>query len=224
MPKLSLNPKKIDDFRSRIQAWGKNHIEIYPWRYRDDPYTILVSEFMLHRTQKDQAEKVYREFLEQYPTLEAYVKGDREKAQETLKPLGLNWRIEGMLDVLESLYKKHGHIPTEKRKLIKERNVGPYIAGATATFTTNQPHTLIDTNTVRVIGRVFGLNLEGEARRRKEVKVTIEKVSHTDNPRDLYYAIIDLAHKICFPKNPDCTSCPLLEVPCTFGNNKLNRP
>ena len=224
MSKKNLKRKKIHGFRSRVQAWGKNHIETYPWRYCDDAYKILLSEFMLHRTQKDQAEKVYQKFLEHYPSLESYITGDRKKARDILKPLGLNWRIEGMLDVLESLYQQYGHIPTEKRKLIKERNVGPYIAGATATFTTNQPHTLIDTNTVRVIGRVFGLNLEGEARRRKEVKKTIEKVTDPDNPRDFYYAVIDLAHKICFPKNPDCMSCPLLEVPCVFGKNNQNRP
>ena len=84
-------------------------------------------------------------------------------------------------------------------------------------FSKNEPVTLIDTNTVRVTGRVLGLDLSGEARRRKEVKEAIAEIVDPKNPRDFYYSMIDLAHNICTPSKPDCRNCPLLDVPCKTG-------
>ena len=215
---MSLSASTIRKFRKSLNSWGESNIGDYPWRYRDDPYAVLVAEFMLHRTQKRQAEQVYTAFIKAYPTLKAFQKADREQVREMLRPLGLNWRIEGMLAVLDSLWEQYRDVPPEREKLIRERNVGQYIAGATATFAKNEPHALIDTNTVRVVGRVFGLNLEGEARRRKEMIEAIEAVCDPENPRDFYYAMIDLAHEICRPKAPDCENCPLRKVPCRYAD------
>lgn len=214
---MEISTEKINTFQKRLRGWGEEGIKNYPWRYREDPYSILVSEFMLHRTQTSQARQVYETFMERWPTLEDFKKAGRNEVKSVLEPLGLNWRIEGMINVLNSLWKQYEGVPHDREKLIKEKNVGQYIAGATETFATNQPQTLIDTNTVRVVGRIFGLDLEGEARRRKEVKNTIELVCDRDNPRDFYYAIIDLAHQICTPRNPECDRCPILEVPCKYG-------
>lgn len=209
--------RKINRLRKALFHWGETHIREYPWRYRDDPYAVLIAEFMLHRTQKRQAEQVYSEYMKVYPTLKTFQKADRDQVREMLTPLGLTWRIEGMLAVLDSLWEQYQEVPPDREKLIRERNVGQYIAGATATFAKNEPHALIDTNTVRVVGRVFGLNLEGEARRRKEMIEAIEAVCDPENPRDFYYAMIDLAHELCRPKIPDCANCPLIKVPCTYA-------
>ena len=122
------------------------------------------------------------------------------EVRELLSPLGLNWRIDGMLDALHSLWDQYTNVPKEREKLIRERNIGQYIAGATATFTQNEPNGLIDTNTVRVVGRVFGLDLHGEARRRREVINLIDTACDPQRPRDYYYALIDLAHQICIQR------------------------
>lgn len=219
---MNIKKTNINLLRKALSRWGEINIREYPWRYRDDPYEVLIAEFMLHRTQKRQAEQVYSAFIKAYPTLKAFRKADRTQVLEMLAPLGLNWRIEGMLAVLDSLWDQYQDVPSEREKLIRERNVGQYIAGATATFASNEPHALIDTNTVRVVGRVFGLDLEGEARRRKEMIEAIEAVCDPDNPRDFYYAMIDLAHEICRPKTPACGSCPLRKVPCEFAQINLS--
>ena len=222
MPGIKVTQAKIKRLRSRLEVWGQGGIGSYPWRYQNDPYKVFVAEIMLHRTQAHQVIDVYVEFIDTFPTLESFVSGDQNRARQMLAPLGLNWRIEGMIAALQSLWQQYQAVPAERQKLIREKSVGEYIAGATETFSMNVPQTLIDTNTVRVVGRVFGLNLEGEARRRKEIVDTIASVRDPDNPRDFYYAIIDLAHKVCKPQQPNCDSCPLLKVPCKFGT-KLDK-
>lgn len=215
--------KAVKLLRKRLLKWGSENLADYAWRRTDDPYAILVAEFMLHRTQKRQAEKVYKEFIGSYPTIKTFRNGDRNEIRQMLAPLGLNWRIDGMLAALDAYWEQYKEVPADHERLIRERSVGQYIAGATATFATNTPHTLIDTNIVRVVGRVFGLNLEGEARRRKDVIEAIEQSCDPQNPRLFYYAMIDLAHKLCLPRAPVCLQCPLLDVPCEFGVNYQQR-
>lgn len=200
-----------------IRNWGNGKLRNFPWRFVDDPYIILVSEFMLHRTQALQVEPVFNIFITRYPSLYTFFQGNYQEIYEILMPLGLNWRIRNMIDALRQLWINYQSVPTEYEKLIAIHGIGQYIAGATVCFSTKQPYVLIDTNIVRVIGRLSGLDLSGEARRRKEIKTSINYFLDKSDPRFFYYSIIDIAHLICRPKSPDCSICPLNKF-CVFYN------
>jgi len=209
----------ISIFRGQLMLWGKENIRYYPWRYQEDPYKILVSEFMLHRTQTCQVIPVFEKFISNFPTLEDFFKADQKKIVEILESLGLDWRIKGMIDALIEIWNKYKEVPVDYEKLTNIRGIGQYIAGATICFSKNYNITLVDTNVVRVVGRVFGLDLKGEARRRKSMIAAISTVCNPDNPRDFYYAVIDLAHTICLPQKPNCQLCPMRNIPCQFTIN-----
>jgi A/G-specific adenine glycosylase len=207
--------------RSRLLDWGGKNPRAYPWRYSRDPYIVLVSEFMLHRTQTPQVKPIFLSFTSLYPTLAEYAQTSRNEVEALLQPLGLNWRITGMLNALDILWRRYGEVPADYEKLIAIQGIGQYIAGATVCFTTNTPITIVDSNIVRVIGRLRGLDLSGEARRKKPVIQAIADSCDPLHPRDFYYALIDLAHQICRPQYPACWDCPLLEVPCKTGQMNL---
>ena len=190
----------------------------YPWRFIDDAYKVLVSEFMLHRTRAKQVVPVYEEFIDKYPSIEDFIREDEGVILNQIKTLGLFWRIQGMVKAVKQFYENHGRIPLEYDLLIDTEGIGPYIAGAVMCFAGNKPEPLIDTNTVRVIGRVFGLDLEGEARRRKEIREMIKTTTPLENPKEYYYCVIDLAHEICHYRQPACYRCPLTTI-CEFANN-----
>ncbi|NOH14225.1 MAG: DNA-binding protein [Chloroflexi bacterium] len=206
-----------------LLAWGEENTRAFPWRHSTDPYLVLVSEFMLHRTQVKQVTPVFEIFTRAFPDLRTLLKSDEKKIQKILSPLGLQWRIDGMIAALKEIQIRYDGVPTDYDQLIAVRGIGPYIAGATVCFTTNRPLPLIDTNTVRVTGRVQGLDLSGEARRRKEITLAIEEICDPDHPRDFYYAMIDLAHELCRPENPQCEDCPLLSVPCNYGQSTISK-
>ena len=214
---------RIRRFRTFLRSWGKKNVREYPWRNLLDPYSVLVAEFMLHRTQARQVQPVYLRFLKAYPSLPDLVQSPRRSARRILQPLGLAWRAHAMLDALHELWRKYGEVPTDFDTLTSVHGIGQYIAGATICFTRNVPIALIDSNTVRVVGRVFGLDLRGEARRRHDVIETIAMVCDPQHPRDFYYSLIDLAHLICRPREPLCLTCPLLNVPCVTGQTRVNR-
>ncbi|MEW5873410.1 MAG: DNA-binding protein [Chloroflexota bacterium] len=219
-----LTAGEIDSkIRVLLLKWGNEHQRFYPWRNSEDPYIVLVSEFMLHRTQTNQVEPIFLNFVRLYPTLADYVRASRSEVVKLLKPLGLNWRITGMLNALDILWEKYSCVPSDYEKLIAIQGIGQYIAGATICFTTNKLFTIIDSNIVRVIGRIHGLDLRGEARRKKPIVQAIADSCDPLRPRNFYYALIDLAHQICRPKKPACQDCPLLKVPCKYNqmNNEI---
>jgi A/G-specific adenine glycosylase len=165
---------------------------------------------------------VYKEFINRYPTLQDYSNSDRSDAEELLSTLGLFWRIQGMLDALDELWNSFGRVPVDLDNLKEIKGIGQYIAGATVCFSTNTPMVLVDSNIVRVIGRVFGMNLRGEARRRKEMIEMIAATVDPAHPRDYYYSIIDISHLLCRPEKPNCLMCPVQKTPCLFAENQLN--
>jgi len=171
---------------------------------------------MLHRTQARQVEGVYQMFMRRYPDIRALAEAPREEVIEVLAPLGLNWRIHGMLNAFRQIWKQHGSVPLDMEKLVEVKGIGPYIAGSTLCFSADRPLPLVDSNTVRVIGRVFGLDLRGEARRRAEVREAISAACDPEHPREFYYSLIDLAHSVCLPRGPRCGECPLSTLPCEF--------
>lgn len=216
--------QKFSALRERLLQWGQDNRRSYPWRRTTDPYAILIAEFMLHRTQVVQVENVYLRFLERWPTLDAVVAADDEELRTILSSLGLQWRISLMIKALNFLWREYGTVPTDVNSLKAAPGIGPYIANATYCFATNSPITLVDTNTVRVTGRVFGLDLAGEARRRKSIIDTIGRACDPLEPRNYYYSMIDLAHSICTPHAPQCDVCPLQTLPCDYGIKRLNQP
>lgn len=213
---------RVKRLRNRLLTWGEKNIKDYPWRYIDDPYAVLVAAFMLHKTQADQVQPVYEIFMTTYPTLSDFARANKQKVADLLYPLGLHHRILTMIDALQELWESYNKVPTNFEDLLPVKGIGSYIAGATICFSRNQCVALVDTNTVRVTGRIYGLDLSGEARRRKSVINAISEACAPSNPRSYYYAMIDLAHTICTPRNPSCTNCPLLDVACEFGKTRIS--
>ncbi len=216
--------ESVGKFRQGLLTWGERNIKEYPWRYTEDLFAILVAEFMLHRTQVAQVIPVYQSFMSTYPTLFSFSRADKEDVRRLLLPLGLRWRISCMIDALDGLWRTHGRVHPDPEQLLRMKGIGQYIANATICFARNKPVALVDGNTVRVTGRVFGLDLRGEARRRKAVIRAISDACIPSNPRDFYYAMIDLAHAICTPTDPLCSSCPLLGVPCVLARERAGGP
>ena len=62
---------RIQIFRTILLGWYAQHGRDLPWRHTQDPYHILVSEMMLHRTQVARVIPKYLEWLATFPTFEA---------------------------------------------------------------------------------------------------------------------------------------------------------
>jgi A/G-specific adenine glycosylase len=207
-------------YRRALIAWGKKYFRTFPWRLTEDPYCILMAEIMLHRTQACQVEPVYERFIEQYDNILALSQAPREELNSALFSLGLRWRIDLIHQMVEELIARFdGQIPHKKADLLSLPGVSNYISSAIRCFAWNQAEPLIDTNTVRVVGRVFGLNIKDSSRRNQSFRELITALVDPYEPRLYNYALLDLADQVCTKKRPpDCAQCPIIEL-CLYGSS-----
>jgi A/G-specific adenine glycosylase len=198
-------------FRRRLISWGRRHFRGFPWRLTADPYRILLAEVMLHRTQRVQVAQVYRGFVQRYPDAVALGKASRQELQRELGSLGLHWRIDLIHEMAAVLGDRHkGRIPRDKSELSRLPGVGDYIAGAVRCLAWNLPEPLLDTNTVRVVGRLFGLEQRDSSRRNRTFRNLLAGLIDPAEPRAFMYSLLDLADEVCTAKVPPaCEKCPV---------------
>lgn len=202
-------------FRHLLKQWWLTASRDFPWRHHRSPYRTLIAELMLRRTRADQVVPVYERFVNSYPTLAMAAQADPCDIRAILYPLGLSWRIENIIDLLNQAYNRFGEVlPIDIEALLTLPGVGDYVAGAVACFAGGQPVALIDTNVVRVLGRVFGVDIQGEARRRREMHDLTDSALDRDDPVTYQYALLDFAAKVCTAKNPFCNCCPFSQASC----------
>ena len=209
-------------FRKVLIAWGREHFRPFPWRLTEDPYRILMAEVMLHRTQAPQVVPVYERFVECYPDVPALAQASEEDLPDVLYSLGLRWRIDLIHEMATELMEHFGEqVPRKKADLLSLSGVSEYIAGAVRCFTWNLPEPLMDTNTVRVMGRLFGLEIKDSSRRNRQFRELITALVDPNEPRVYNYALLDLAEQVCMKKRPPaCGRCPVSSY-CMCGTNAL---
>ena len=215
---VQLDLKKLH--RNLLEWWYKNGRR-FPWRNTTNPYHILISEILLHRTRADQARKVYDELIRRFPTVQDLALSDPEEVMRILYPLGLHWRGRLLLKMAREIYQKYsGKIPSSPSELESLPGVGKYIASAVRCFAFNEPVPLLDTNTLRILGRLFGIKVTDSSRRKKYFLKLYTDLMDKRHPREFNYAMIDLGALVCTPKNPRCGECPLLSH-CKYGTTQL---
>jgi A/G-specific adenine glycosylase len=212
-------------FRSALIAWGRSHFRSFPWRLTDNPYHILMAEVMLHRTQAPQVVPVYLRFQAQYPTISASARATKQELHALLYPLGLRWRIDLIYEMTSDLVSRFGgRVPQGKDDLLSLPGVSQYIAGAVRCFAWNLPEPLIDTNSVRVVGRLFGLEVKDSSRRNRRFGDLVAELVDREVPRSYNYSLLDLADQVCKKKrSPECGQCPVL-THCTYGLRAAPHP
>jgi len=219
-------------FRKALITWGKKHFRRFPWRLTGDPYCILMAEVMLHRTQATQVVPVYERFARRYPDVPTLAQATREELHKALYSLGLRWRIDLIHEMAAELMGRFdGKMPESKEDLLSLPGVSEYVAGAVRCFAWNLPEPLLDTNTVRVVGRLFGLEIKESSRRNRRFRELITALVDPNEPRPYNYALLDLANKVCVKRQPpECFKCPVrkhcaygADVPADPATNQINR-
>lgn len=212
------NQEKIDFIRNNVIEWGKINMRNFEWRNTNDPFKILLAELMLHRTRADQVEPVFREFTSRYHTFREICDAGKEKILKQLSCLGLKWRLEHIYSISCILQRKYnGKVPEKREELLSLEGIGPYISSAVLNFAFDKAEPLMDTNTVRVTGRVFGMEINDSSRRKKSFENIMRELVSTEHHKELLWSLIDLAAAVCTPEGPLCEECPVNNVCCYYS-------
>ncbi|WP_238784415.1 HhH-GPD family protein [Blattabacterium cuenoti] len=94
------------DFSKKIINWyNKNHREL-PWRETNNPYYILVSEFMLQQTRVSQILKYYYNFIIKFPNLNKLAQAKEKNVLKEWEGLGYYSRAINLHSFAKEIVKK----------------------------------------------------------------------------------------------------------------------
>lgn len=198
-------------FRKALLEWYRAEGRRLPWRETDDPYAILVSEFMLQQTQVVTAIPYYRRWLERFPTVEALASASTQDLLALWQGLGLYRRAHNLQRCARVVVEKWGGVfPRSVEGLRELPGVGRYTAGAVASFAYNLPAPVVDGNVARVLSRLLNL--------REPVDTPVgqailwdaaERIARCEQPRLVNNALMELGATLCKARNPACGRCPV---------------
>lgn len=199
----SLSLKEIQGFQSAILDFYHLESRSFPWRETRNPYSIMVSEFMLQQTQTNRVLIKYLEWHTRFPTIESLAKASLSDVLSQWVGLGYNRRARFLHESAKLILQDYaGVVPKDPDILDSLPGIGPYTARAISTFAYGIPHTFIETNIRSVF--IFFFFSDVPSVDDKEILLLIEQTVYLEDPRTWYYALMDygsvLKKKI---KNPN---------------------
>ena len=209
-------------FTRRLLGWYERSARDLPWRRTRDPYRVLVSEVMLQQTQVSRVSEFYPRFLERFPTLEHLARAKRRAVREAWDGLGYYARASNLHALAKSVVRRYdATLPEEPEELMRLPGVGPYTAGAVASFAYEKPVPAVDTNAARVIRRVFFGQETGKGKRETIVWRTAAALVPKNGKKAWKFnqAMMELGALICMARKPKCPECPVRAV-CRTGKRR----
>jgi len=194
---------------------------------------------MLQQTQVSRVQEYYPRFLEQFPDLGTLAAARPRAVREAWAGLGYYARARNLHELAKVVAGKSAtgrsvagrgvaKLPEDPEELIKLPGVGPYTAGAVASFAYEKPVPAVDTNVARVIRRVFfGERLpphRPSRQRSTRQRLTPQRpipqrliwsTAATLVPKDgkrawrFNQAIMELGAVVCTARKPKCGECPV---------------
>lgn len=200
-------------FAPALLHWFDDHERPLAWR---EPGTtawgVLLSEVMSQQTPVARVEPIWREWMERWPTPEAFAQASPAAVLRAWGKLGYPRRALRLLECAAAIVEEHaGRVPGDVDKLLELPGIGDYTARAVASFAYGHNVPVVDTNVRRVYRRaVEGKYLAGAASRSELAKVA-ELLPEVDGPR-FSAAMMELGALVCTATNPKCGVCPLLST------------
>lgn len=213
---------KRDFFIRKLRQWFKKNGRTYPWRRTKDPYKILVSEFLLQQTNADLALTAYKQFIKDYPTPMSLAKADVRHLRKLIAPIGLSYRADRLKTIGKQIVSNfNGKVPHLRNELLKLHGVGLYMSNAVLCFAYDEAVPILDTNTIRIFDRVFGIvSSVTRPRTDRNLEKQMMKYLPVQNMRDFNYGLLDFGAQVCKKKKPLCSICPLKNICRNYKNSK----
>ena len=219
-------------FSEDLLTWFESEKEEHPWRQTTDPWAILVSEVMLQQTQVATVlgRGFYTSFLQKFPDVESISKASEQEILAAWEGLGYYRRVRNLQKTANAVLEQHGGtFPQSHEELLTLPGVGPYTAGAVASFAYGLAHELVDANVSRVFSRLFDYQVEVDSSvGLKQMWKWAKELLDRENPALYNSALMELGQKVCKNKNPQCMLCPVrshcaTDEPDALPKKKLKR-
>ena len=208
---MKLKETEFQSFSSKIITWYRENPRELPWRETSDPYKIWLSEVILQQTRVAQGQPYYYAFVNAFPTVKELAMAEESEVLRLWQGLGYYSRARNLHACAKHIWKDlEGNFPSNYEGLLKLKGVGSYTAAAISSFAFGEVKAVVDGNVFRVLSRYFGIETDiGSSKAKKEFESLANLLIPSSNPGEFNQAMMDFGARLCVPKNPDCSSCPI---------------
>lgn len=201
-------------FGKELIAWHDLHGRHFlPWNQTQNAYHIWLSEVILQQTRVEQGLPYYKKFVELYPTVEDLATAPLDQVLKLWEGLGYYSRARNLHKAAQHIVEYHqGQLPASRSALLQIPGIGPYTSAAIASFGFGLPHAVVDGNVTRIVSRIA--NIRGEVDRsavKKQIEEEATNLLGDHSSAHFNRAMMDLGSKICLPRKPQCTICPVAD-------------
>lgn len=177
-------------FRKMVYSHFASNPRPLPWRETENPYHILVSEFMLQQTRVERVIGKYRLFIAAFPDFYSLSRASLQEVLGVWQGLGYNRRALSLKETARQVIERFaGVLPASQEDLATLPGIGGYTAAAIAAFAFHRPVTLIETNIRTVLIHCFFPDQQEV--RDKAILPLVQATLDDGNPREWYYALMD---------------------------------
>ncbi|BAM23683.1 A/G-specific adenine glycosylase [Streptococcus intermedius] len=217
--------EKITSFRQKLLTWYDENKRDLPWRRSNNPYHIWISEIMLQQTRVDTVIPYYERFLDWFPTVKDLAIAPEERLLKAWEGLGYYSRVRNMQEAAQQIVAEfEGEFPHTYEGIFSLKGIGPYTAGAIASIAFGLPEPAVDGNVMRVLSRLFEVNLDiGIPANRKVFQTMMEMLIDPERPGDFNQALMDLGSDIEAPVNPRPEDSPVKEFSAAFLHGTMEK-
>jgi A/G-specific adenine glycosylase len=207
-------PRWRTALRRRLLAWYDRGARDLPWRRSRDPYLVWVSEIMLQQTVVAAVVPYFQRFVARFPTVEALANAAEEEVLRLWEGLGYYRRARQLHGAAQVVRDQHaGVFPRDIAEVRRLPGIGRYTAGAILSISFDDPHPILEANTVRLLARL--LAYEGVTTSSSGQQILWGAAETLLPRRDtgrFNQALMELGSQVCTPRNPRCDECPLAEL------------
>jgi len=217
---------RIAELRVRLIEWYERNRRDLPWRKRNDPYAIWVSEIMLQQTRVAVVVERYQAFMARFPTLVSLALAPEQDVLALWSGLGY-YRRARMLHKAAHFVATHleGNLPGTSTGLRALPGIGSYTAAAISSIAFGESVAVVDGNVERVLCRMAGwesATRAGATALRRKIEDWAGRLVDPERPGDFNQALMELGATVCLPRNPQCLVCPISAECKTRGEHKTS--
>ncbi len=208
---MAVNRNTKAAIRRGILAWFDREQRDLPWRRTQDPYCIWLSEIMLQQTRVEQGLPYYQRFIHAFPTVEQLAQASDDAVLKLWEGLGYYGRARNLQRAARLItFERDGAFPKTAAEWEALPGVGRYTAGAIASIAFGEAVPVVDGNIKRVLARLFDIGdpIDDAATAERLWEIAGELVPSA-RPGDFNQALMELGARVCTPRAPSCSSCPL---------------
>lgn len=195
----------VTQVQAALLEWFARHRRDLPLRRDRSPYRVLVAEVMSLQTRADAVGPWLQRLTARFPDVASLAAADEQEVLALWQGLGYYGRARHLHAAARLIMQLHGGaVPADPAALRALPGVGPYVAGAVASFAFGHDAVAFDANAARVLSRLCNVDRATEA--------LAQTFLPPGRAADWNEAVMDLGALVCVPRNPRCALCPLVDL------------